>query len=102
MSHPPLRDVLSFEIVGPYTLRIEFDNHTTQVIDFKPVLAGGLLEPLNDLEIFNQVRLDPELDNLVWPNDVDFDPAYLAIWPEVVDYYVEWAESYREKQASLT
>ena len=102
MSHPPLRDVLSFEIVGPYTLRIEFDNHTTQVIDFKPVLAGELYEPLNDLEIFNQVRLDPEFKILVWPNDADFDPAELAIWPEVADYYVKKAEAYREKQASLT
>ena len=102
MSHPPLRDVLSFEIVGPYTLRIEFDNHTTQVIDFKPVLAGEVFEPLHDLEIFNQVRLDPESNNLVWPNDADFDPAELAIWPEVVDDYVKKAESIREKQASLT
>ncbi len=53
MYHPPLHDILSFEIVAPYTLRIEFDDHTTQVINFKPVLAGELFSPLNDLEVFN-------------------------------------------------
>ena len=46
-----------------------------QTIDFRPLLAGKLYGPLRDLELFNQVRIDPETETLVWPNGADFDPA---------------------------
>lgn len=74
-----------FEIVAPHTLRIRFDDHTEQTIDFSPVLAGELYGPLNDLELFNQVGIDPEVHTLVWPNGADFDPATLHDWPRVVE-----------------
>jgi len=74
MSHPIYR-VRSFEIVAPYTLRVRFDDNTEQAIDFRPVLAGELYRPLRNLELFNQVRIDPEVETLVWPNGADFDPA---------------------------
>ena len=34
-----------------------------------------------NLELFNQVRIDPEVETLVWPNGADFDPATLHEWP---------------------
>ncbi len=67
MSHPIYR-VRSFEIVSAYTLRIRFDDATEQTIDFRPVLAGELYGPLRDVELFNQVRIDSEVETLVWPN----------------------------------
>jgi hypothetical protein len=30
--------------------------------------------------LFNQVRIDPEVHTLVWPNGADFDPAMLHDW----------------------
>jgi hypothetical protein len=80
MNHSIYR-VRSFEIVGPYTLRIGFDDGFEQTIDFLPVLAGELYGPLRNLELFNQVRIDPEVKTLVWPNGADFDPATLREWP---------------------
>jgi hypothetical protein len=80
MSHPIYR-VRSFEIVAPYTLRVCFDDNTEQTIDFRPVLAGELYGPLRNLELFDQVRIDPEVETLVWPNGADFDPATLHDWP---------------------
>jgi len=77
--------VVSFEIVGPYTLRVGFDDGTEQKIDFQPVLGGELFRPLRDLELLNGVRLDPEAHTLVWANGADFDPATLHDWPEYVD-----------------
>jgi hypothetical protein len=74
--------VVSFEIVGPYTLRIVFNDNTQQIINFKPVLNGYYYSPLRDLELFNQVRIDPEIHTLVWPNDADFDPTTLYKWHE--------------------
>ena len=80
MKHPIYR-VESFQIVAPYTLRVQFDDHTEQTIDFEPVLAGELYRPLRDLGLFNQVKIDPEVHTLVWPNGADFDPATLHDWP---------------------
>ena len=76
MSHPIYR-VRSFEIVAPYTLLVRFDDNIEQTIDFRPVLAGELYRPLRKLDLFNQVRIDPEVETLVWPNGADFDPATL-------------------------
>lgn len=74
--------VESVEIIAPYTLRVRFEDDVEQKIDFRPVLAGELYGPLRDLELFNQVRIDPEVKTLVWPNGADFDPATLHDWPE--------------------
>jgi hypothetical protein len=81
MNHA-IHRVESFEIVGPYQLRVRFDDNVEQTIDFQPVLAGELYSPLRDLEIFNRVKIDPEVHTLVWPNGADFDPATLHDWPE--------------------
>ena len=34
-------------------------------------------EPLRDLAYFRQVRVDPELRTVVWPNGLDLDPDVL-------------------------
>ena len=81
MLHPIYR-VVSFEIQAPYTLRVCFDDDTEQVIDFRPTLEGELFGPLRDATLFNQVRIDPEVHTLVWPNGADFDPATLHDWSE--------------------
>jgi hypothetical protein len=52
--------VEGFEIVAPYTIRVDFDDSTRQVIDFLPVLRGELYGPLRDLALFNRVSLDAE------------------------------------------
>ena len=80
MAHPIYR-VTSFQLVAPYTLRVQFDDQTEQVINFEPVLAGELYRPLRDPALFNRVQLDPEVHTLVWPNNADFDPATLHDWP---------------------
>ena len=81
MSHA-IHRVESFEIVGPYKLRVRFEDHVEQTIDFQPVLAGELYGPLRELEMFNRVEIDPEVHTLVWPNGADFDPATLHDWPD--------------------
>ena len=84
MSHAIYR-VASFEIVGPYTLKVQFDDASVRVIDFRPVLAGELYGPLQDIRLFNQVEIDPEVHTLVWPNGADFDPATLHDWPRYAE-----------------
>jgi hypothetical protein len=80
MSHP-IHRVQSVEIVAPFTLRVRFTDGVERRIDFQPILAGELFGPLRDIAVFNQVRVDPEVHTLVWPNGADFDPATLHDWP---------------------
>ena len=42
--------VVDFEIVGPYTLSVTFDDGTSQTIDFEPVLYGYYFCALTRLE----------------------------------------------------
>ena len=76
MTHDICR-VISFERVAAYTLRVWFDDASSQLIDFGPVLKGELYGPLRDPTLFDQVRIDPEVHTLVWSNGADFDPAIL-------------------------
>ena len=93
MAHP-IHRVRSFQIAAPYTLRVQFDDQTEQVIHFEPVLAGELFRPLRDLAMFNQVHIDPEVHTLVWPNGADFDPATLHDWPKQVEALVARARQW--------
>lgn len=93
MNHE-IHRVVDFEQVGTFTLRVEFDDGAERVIDFEPVLQGGIFAALRDPEIFAQVRLDPEAATLVWPNGADFDPATLHDWPDVVDELASRAKSW--------
>lgn len=84
MSHP-LYDVTDFQVQDLYVLRVSFDDGSTQLVDLEPVLYGEVYGPLRDPDFFRQVRLDPEVKTLVWPNGADFDPYVLHEWPHVVD-----------------
>ncbi len=95
MSHA-IHRVTAFQVVGPYTLLIAFDDGSQQSIDFQPVLAGTMLRPLRDLELFNQVRLDPEVHTLVWPNGADFDPETLHNWPKYAPLLIERARGWEQ------
>ena len=93
----PIYRIKSFEIVAPYTLRVQFNDQTEQVIDFTPVLEGELYCPLRDQELFNKVRIDPEAHTLVWPNGADFDPSTLHDWPLSIE---EWKKQTRQWESA--
>ena len=98
MKHPIYR-VEKFEIISPYILRVGFDDNTEQTIDFQPVLAGQIYGPLRDLAMFNQVKIDPEVKTLVWPNGADFDPATLHDWPEQIEAMMAAAQYWESAHA---
>ena len=81
MAHE-IHRVISFQKIGPFTLNVQFEDGTSQTIDFRPILEGELYGPLQDPTIFSQVHIDPEVHTLVWPNGADFDPAILYNLPE--------------------
>lgn len=85
-SHP----VVAFEVVGPQSLHVTFDDGTERTIDFAPALrrlfTGVMYDPLADPAYFAQVVIDRN-GILTWPNGIDFNPAYIYDWPKYVD---EW------------
>lgn len=96
MDHGIYR-VTAHQRVGPFTLRVRFDDSTEQTIDFRPVLRGEIYGALRDASVFAQVRIDPEVHTLVWPNGADFDPAVLHDWPatgpELARLALSWPET---------
>jgi len=93
--------VTDFHIVGDFTLQVRFDDEIEQTIDFKPVLYGQMWGPLRELTFFNQVRLDPEAETLVWPNGADFDPETLRNWPKYKDHLARRAQSWERVAESV-
>lgn len=65
--------------ISEYRLELSFTDGTRGEIDFRPrvVGRGGVFLPLQDVEFFSQVQVDPEAGTIVWPNEVDFCPDVL-------------------------
>lgn len=62
-----------------YRLELTFTNGEKAELDFKDRIVGrgGVFGPLQDVNFFKQVKVDPEVGTLVWPNEVDFCPDVL-------------------------
>lgn len=69
--------VTDVEVLEGYRLRLAFDDGTRRVVDLADELAGPIFEPLRNLSLFRQVRLDSELGTIVWPNGADIAPEAL-------------------------
>jgi hypothetical protein len=95
MGHA-IHRVTHFEIVGAYTLALQFDDGTEQRIDFRPILEGEVFGPLQDTALFNAVELDPTFGTIQWPNGADFDPETLHNWPEYRDELVVMARRWAQ------
>ena len=76
MKHPIYHGT-KVRVVVPYTLTIEFNDGLLQTINFQPVLVGEIFGPLRELSVFNAVKIDPEVQTLVWPNGADICPDVL-------------------------
>lgn len=60
-----------------YRVWIAFSDGTSGEVDLQSELWGPMFEPLRDPALFAQVRADPELDTIMWPNGADFAPEFL-------------------------
>ena len=65
--------------IRDYILELCFADGIRAELDFRAQIVGrgGVFAPLQDVSFFEQVRVDPELGTLVWPNEVDLDPDVL-------------------------
>jgi hypothetical protein len=65
--------------IGAYRLALTFKNGQHAELDLRERIVGrgGVFAPLEEVEFYQQVRVDPEIGTLVWPNGVDFCPDVL-------------------------
>jgi hypothetical protein len=72
-----LIDVTGVEVIGDHKLRLTFEDGLVGDIDFTGRNWRRVFEPLADHAFFAQVRVDPEIGTVVWPNGVDMAPETL-------------------------
>ena len=65
--------------IEAYCLELTFTDGTKAKLDFKDRIVGrgGVFAPLENIDFFKQVKVDPEIGTIVWPNEVDFCPDVL-------------------------
>lgn len=63
--------------VADYRVWLKFADGTEGEADLAGELWGEMFEPLRDPLEFRRLRVDPELQTLVWPNGADLAPEHL-------------------------
>ncbi|HQY93895.1 DUF2442 domain-containing protein [Caldilinea sp.] len=60
-----------------YQLLLEFEDGSSRLVDLEPHLDGEIFEPLKDIAYFKTVRVDKDIDTIVWSNGADMSPDFL-------------------------
>ena len=60
-----------------YKLQLTFKDGTVKTVDLEPYLDGEIFESLKDIDYFKTVRVNPDLDTIVWENGADISPDFL-------------------------
>jgi len=63
--------------IRDYVIWLRFSDGLEGEVDLRDELDGPVFEPLRDLDLFQCVRLPPELHTIVWPNGADLAPEFL-------------------------
>jgi len=71
-------DVVEVRYVRDYTVWIKFDDRIHGEVDISRSFKGPVFEPLRDHAYFKQIRVNPELGTIVWPNGADVAPETLC------------------------
>ncbi|MFQ5932661.1 MAG: DUF2442 domain-containing protein [Nitrospiraceae bacterium] len=71
-------EITAVEVIEDRTVRLWFSDESERVVDLSPFLWGPAFEEIatNDA-LFDQVRVDPEIGTITWPNGADLDPDVL-------------------------
>jgi hypothetical protein len=72
-----MRKVRKVEPLTDFRLCLTFEDGRARVVDLAPHLDGEVFEPLRNKEYFRTVRVDADLDTIVWDNGADVSPDFL-------------------------
>jgi len=63
--------------ISEYKLLLTFEDGNTRLVDLKPHLEGEIFKPLKDISYFKTVKINSDLDTIVWKNEADMSPDFL-------------------------
>lgn len=73
-----LQDIVEVQPMGDYRLYVRFEDGASGSVDVAALVDfRGVFAPLKDQAFFDQVRVEPDLGTIVWPNGADIDPVVL-------------------------
>lgn len=73
-------EITAVEHLGGHRLRLTFADGFVGDVDLShrfTAPTGPMFTPLQDVEYFAKVAVDPELGTVVWPNGADLAPEVL-------------------------
>jgi hypothetical protein len=96
MTGHDLHEIKAFEVIGPHSLRLTFEDGKVKEVNLEKILSGQIFGPLADPEFFRRVSLNPDFETVQWPNGADFDPETLYNWEQYEPAWIQRAERWRE------
>ena len=73
-----LKDIIEVQPLDGHRLRLRFEDNAEGIVDITHLVQFvGVFAPLAEHGYFSQVRVEPELGTIVWPNGADIDPDVL-------------------------
>ena len=72
-----LISVVEVRYVRAYVLWLRLSDGLVGEVDLGGRLRGRVFEPLKEIAEFSQVRVDPEIQTIAWPNGADLAPEFL-------------------------
>jgi hypothetical protein len=70
-------DIIDFEILPDYRIKVTLSNGNKGIFDVKPYLDKGIFKELQDYNYFRRARI--EFGTITWPNEQDFSPETIEI-----------------------
>ena len=76
-GEPVTPDLVRATWLGGHRVHLEFEDGCAGVLNMGGRRWRGVFEPLQDVAVFRQFRLDRELNTIAWPTGADLAPEYL-------------------------
>lgn len=70
-------DVIGFEVLSDYKIKITLSNGNKGIFDVKPYLEKGIFKELKDYNYLKKARI--EYGTITWPHEQDFSPETIEI-----------------------
>ena len=91
-----LQDIIFVQPLNNYQLYLRFEDNLEGIIDLQQQIEfSGVFELLKNPDYFAQVKVNPELGTIQWPNGADLDPdvLYSVLSNTPLDLYTHTANS---------
>lgn len=72
-----IQDIISFEILPEYQIKVVFANGKKGIFDVKPYLDKGIFTELKDYGYFRNARI--EYSTITWTHGQDFSPKTIEL-----------------------